>query len=175
MKTPNNHKLLSFFVFAPLLSLAILASNSGSAGAIQADYYSQSMPGCTHIQEKITQKTQEFNDKRQRHLDGYSKISGFFTSVITTLDGADYNTDVLKELEVGLNRRIVKFSGTSEDFLGEMADAGQSACRDGESFSLEIEEARQSLKDVQLSVSDLQTYIQKTLVAAIKDTVKEAE
>ncbi len=167
--TIGNRRLISLIITATFFVASIFAY-SGSASAITQ--FSNDKSYCQQVQSKLYEKTEQFKQKRQNHIDKYNQIAGIYSSVTTTLQNADYDAALLVELRPGLERRVANFSEVSQSFLNEMTDAGDSACRDKQSFMLELEEARTSLKEVQTSVADIQNYVQTIMIKTIKNTVE---
>jgi len=166
----GNRRLISTLIFVTFFVASIFVVVS-PANAIDSRNYSQAIDSCQDVESKLRSKTEEFTQKREKHLENYSQVSGLFTSITNRLKSAGYEVDLLVELQPGLDRRIVHFAEKSQVFLSEMNDASDSACRDRASFKQELEEARESLKDVQSSVSGIQDYIQQIVVKSIAGVV----
>lgn len=167
----GNRRLISVLIMATFFVVSIFAA-TGKVSAIDQSNNDLAVESCTQVQEKLNHKTEEFTQKRQNHLDKYGQISNIFGSITDTLNNAGYDVALLVELKPGLDRRIADFSDTSQVFINEMTDAANSACRDKPSFSQELEDARDSLKQVQVSVSGIQNYIQTIIVKSISNVIE---
>lgn len=162
------------FLILLVATAGILVMSAKPVMAIDDNQYTQSIENCGDLESRLRAKTDEFTQKRQEHLDKYSQISGMFSSINKTLSGAGYDTDLLVELQPGLDRRIVEFSNVSQSFLSEMTDTTESACRDVASFKQELGEARESLKAVQSSVADIHDYVHDIVIESIQTTINGA-
>ena len=167
----NQRQAFSLFIAAVFTVVTLFAF----AQPVHAQEYSSNdqtiVEDCLELEEKLQEIVGTFEDRRLDHQSKYEQLSFTYGQIINRLDDASYEISILRELHPGLERRIVHFDEEAEMFMNELRDVMDSACRDKDSFYQELEEARESLKDVQLAVSDINDYVQTVLLVSVKNII----
>ncbi len=168
MKNHNKvNQYITFSLFVLIAIFTVVKANQASAlvplQQIKLDPDKLKLASCTLKKTNIEKRLENFDSKKAKHVEIYTKLKDRLSEKLTSWKEAGYDTDKLESDLKELGTKINKFNTDFKAYIDKLTSTKDLACDTGTNYSASLKEAKNLLKTVRTDVVDIRTYYQKTI------------
>lgn len=125
---------------------------------------------CAQIQQKVQNRTSEFNNKKEKHTSVYTNLVNRINKFIARFDEKKLDTSAIKNHLTELQTKIDKFKEDYAAYIAKLGESKNVTCGHSEGeFKGTLLEAKTLLQTVHADAADIRTYVRTVILADIKN------
>lgn len=124
---------------------------------------------CAKIQEKVQNKTSEFNNEKEKHLSVYTNLVNRINKFISRFDDKKLDTTTIKSHLTELQTKIDKFKEDYAAYIAKLGESKNLTCGHSEGeFKGALLESKTLLQAVHADAADIRTYARTVILVDIQ-------
>ncbi|MDO8529104.1 MAG: hypothetical protein Q7S18_00345 [bacterium] len=125
---------------------------------------------CAKIQEKVQNRTSEFNSEKEKHLSVYANLVNRINKFVARFADKKLDTSTIKSHLAELQTKIDKFKEDYAAYIAKLGESKNLTCGHSEGeFKGTLLEAKTLLQTVHSDAADIRTYVRTVILADIKN------